>query len=111
MKKILLVFVMGCLLSVGVCAQDAKQVTEPVNQTIEKTPLHQLYLPKQAIKVGVVRYKDGEVLDGELSPDGMRLILKNYSRKGTVEVTLLFKDGTEETIQRTSCVIDMLPDL
>ena len=66
---------------------------------------------KQAIKVGVVRYKDGEVLDGELSPDGMRLILKNYSRKGSVEVTLLFKDGTEETIQRTSCVIDMLPDL
>ncbi len=111
MKKILLVFVMGCLLSVGVCAQDAKQGTEPIKQTIEKTPLHQLYLPKQAIKVGVVRYKDGEVLDGELSPDGMRLILKNYSRKGSVEVTLLFKDGTEETIQRTSCVIDMLPDL
>lgn len=114
MKKILLAFIMGCLLSVGVWAQDAKQGTigtEPVNQTIEKTPLHQLYLPKQAIKVGVVRYKDGEVLDGELSPDGMRLILKNYSRKGSVEVTLLFKDGTEETIQRTSCVIDMLPDL
>lgn len=116
MKTIFRIFIFSCLLATNALAQDVKQgsadgATLVPNQQVLKPVLHQLYLPKEAIKVGVIRYKDGEVLDGELSPDGLRLILKNYTRKGSVEVTLLFKDGTEETIQRTSCVIDMVPVL
>lgn len=116
MKNIFCMFIFSCLLATNALAQDVKQgsadgAMPAVNGQVLKPILHQLYLPKQAIKVGVIRYKDGEVLDGELSPDGLRLMLKNYTRKGTVEVTLLFKDGTEETIQRTSCVIDMVPTL
>jgi hypothetical protein len=58
-----------------------------------------------------LRHRDGEVLDGELSPDGLRIIIKNYTRRNGVEVEVLFKDGTEEKISRSPCVIDEVPAL
>lgn len=86
-------------------APPAVQPADPSNGGI----MHQLYLPQQVIKLGIVRYKDGEVLDGELSPDGMRVLIKNYNRRATVELSALFKDGTDQTITRSPCVIDTIP--
>ena len=86
-------------------------IVTPPTETIEPARLHQLYLPKPAIKIGVLRHRDGEVLDGELTPDGLRIIIKNYTRRNGVEVEVLFKDGTEEKISRSPCVIDEVPAL
>lgn len=80
-------------------------------QNTQNTPLHQLHLPKPAIKIGLLHHRDGEVLDGQLSPDGLRIIIKNYTQRKPVEVEILFKDGTQEKISRSPCLIDEIPAL
>lgn len=111
-KIILTILLTSILYTQQITAQNTPTNTQQTPTNTQQTPtLHQLHLPKPAIKIGVLHHRDGEVLDGELSPDGLTIIIKNYIRRNAVEVEVLFKDGTQEKISRSPCLIDEMPAL
>ena len=108
-------------------AQDAPQIEQ--KQTIEVIPsakdldrdsdlmgikYHQIYLEKPAKSIKNVRYKESEntdELDGELSEDGLKILLLNYTRRGRVLIDITYKDGTTEEMSKGSCFIDPVPPM
>lgn len=112
MKKIFYALLyLGCyqaISSITLMAQDAPTPANPTEQ--EATPLpenKQLYLEKPAQSIKSVKYKEtGEPLKGELSKDGKRVFIRNYTHRARIAVELRYADGTEETIERSPCFID-----
>jgi hypothetical protein len=75
---------------------------------------HQIYLEKPAESIKNVRYKESEStdeLDGELSEDGLKILLLNYTRRGRVLIDITYKDGTTEEMSKGSCFIDPVPPM
>ncbi len=75
---------------------------------------HQIYLEKPAESIKNVRYKESETtdeLDGELSEDGLKILLLNYTRRGRVLIDITYKDGTTEEMSKGSCFIDPVPPM
>jgi len=72
----------------------------------------QLYLDQPAKEIKLLQYdKDKEAIEGELSQDGTKIILKSYYKKGRVLVDILYKDGTQKTFSVGSCFIDPIFEL
>ena len=75
---------------------------------------HQIYLEKPAESIKNVRYKEEETtdeIDGELSEDGLKILLLNYTRRGRVLIDITYKDGTTEELSKGSCFIDPVPPM
>ncbi len=73
---------------------------------IEDGDLHQIYLEEPAESLDYIRYQDGPKLDGELSPDGKRVIIHNHRQKRRVELKVNYKDGSSKEMLKSSCKID-----
>lgn len=73
-------------------------------------PTHQIYLLQPARSLQQLQYIKGDAIDGELTPDGMRILLKNYNEKEGVAVKLIYENGeSSEAIHYSPCVIDPIP--
>ncbi len=106
-------FLLGSLPEVYAQQPDttAPAVVPPtIAEPAESPPMpenRQLYLDKPAQSVKSIKYKEtGELLNGELSKDGKRVFIRNYTHRARVAIELRYSDGTEETIERSPCFID-----
>lgn len=81
----------------------------PVVEPAEDTEFHQIYLDKKAKSVKCIQYKEGQNLEGKISPDGKRVLIKGYTRRGRIQVDLEYEDGSEESIEKSPCFIDPVP--
>lgn len=105
-----------CVSTITLTAQDQPtieptQIPIPTPSPTDETPppdgLHQIYLDKPVESIEFIRYKkEGDALDGELSKDRKKIYIKNYKRRGRIELQIHYPDGTQETIERSPCFID-----
>ena len=105
MKKILTVLAIFALLMLQntVYAQSNKMTDEEIQEFKQ----HQLYLDKPAIEIEDIHYeKDDTPIKGELSEDGAKVIMDDYNKRGRVNFTVRYADGTTEEISRSPCYID-----
>lgn len=106
----LIAWFIGLLITSSMVLVAQNNQTTPPAQQEEATPApenKQLYLEKVAHTIKSVKYKEsGEPLKGELSKDGMRVFIRNYTHRARVVVELGYADGTEESIERSPCFID-----
>ncbi|MGB1204327.1 MAG: hypothetical protein ACPG5B_01705 [Chitinophagales bacterium] len=127
MKKSILLLGLSLGIFQVTYAQDAPKIEN--KQTIDIVPnvinserdadllgieYHQIYLEKPAESIKNVRYKESEgvdELDGELSEDGLKILLLNYTKRGRVLVDIVYKDGTTEEMSKGSCFIDPVPPM
>ncbi len=104
MVKKLLFFV--CLLCFTSALQAQYLHEEP------QVDFHQIYLDEPAHSLDQIIYeKEERPADGQLSPDGMRVLIKNYKEKTRIKVNVTYKSGRQEEFSRSSCFIDPVPPL
>lgn len=107
MKKYILISLCLLCLSTHLWAQPATTPDPAATPEPILPENRQLYLDKPAQSIKSVKYKEtGEPLKGELSKDGKRVFIHNYTRRARVAVEVRYLDGTEETIERSPCFID-----
>ncbi len=76
------------------------------------TQLFQMHLKKPAAEIKLLQYDNSkETIEGEISDDGMAVVLKNYYKKGRVFVEILYRDGTTNAFSVGSCFIDPIFEL
>ncbi len=77
------------------------------DEEIQQIKQHQIYLEKPAISIEKIQYEKEETpIKGNLSGDGMRIIMDTYTKKGRVKAMVHYADGTSEEISVSSCFID-----
>lgn len=81
----------------------------PVVEPAEDTEFHQIYLDKKAKSVKCIQYKDGQPLQGKVSGDGKRVLIKGYKHKGRIQIDLEYDDGSQDSIEKSPCFIDPVP--
>lgn len=125
MLKRLLFMLAAVLVSVATFAQN--DVPMPATGELQKAPtpadvipkpksnitdLHQIYLDKAVEKINNIKYKeDGVPIEGYIHGDGTTIILKDYTKRGSILVDVQYKDGTSEEIRKSPCVIDHVAPL
>ena len=127
MKQFILLLGLSLGMASSIYAQDAPILEQ--KQTIDVVPkvtdlerdsdllgiqYHQIYLEKPAESIKNIRYKEDETtdeLDGELSEDGLKILLLNYTRRGRILIDITYKDGTTEEMSKGSCFIDPVPPM
>ncbi|HMS50995.1 MAG: hypothetical protein IPI59_07730 [Sphingobacteriales bacterium] len=83
-----------------------KQVAPAHNPTNFPDLEYQIYLDSPALKIDSLRYaKDQTPILGKLSPDGKRIIMRNY-QGGRVNVYVFFENGRHQSLTKSQCVID-----
>jgi antitoxin component YwqK of YwqJK toxin-antitoxin module len=105
MKKLLILLICTIFVSLSTYGQSSKEVIPKVVED-KQIEFHQLYLDRPAESIEHIQYTDGKLLEGELTSDGMRVIIKNYTKKGRVEVDVKYRDGSSDKISKSSCYID-----
>ncbi len=73
---------------------------------------YQIYLDEPAESLDKIIYeKEEEPAEGELSPDGLRILIKDYKERTRVKVNITYKSGRSEEFSKSSCFIDPVPPL
>lgn len=71
-----------------------------------KVDEHVIFLHKQVESIEKIEYRnDNEELKGKMGNDEESVILENYKGRKGVKVTVINKDGTRETIERSPCTV------
>lgn len=111
MKHIFLTLLLLTGLALTTVAQTQQTPKQP-SEIDSGFDLHQIYLDQPVKSIEKIEYdQDGTPIEGEISPDGKRIILKNYTHKGRIYVSLTYQDGTTDEFKRSSCVIDPVAPL
>lgn len=84
------------------------QNLKPVEQSPDpKFEFHQFYLEEPAIKIIDIKYdKDCTPVNGKLSEDGKRVIVKDYTEHSRIYFKYLKADGSVQEITKSPCFID-----
>ncbi len=70
---------------------------------------YQFHFDKPVRSIEGLQYeKTGEPIKGNLSPDGIRVVMDNYHKGSRIKAKVTYEDGTTEDITRSPCVIDPL---
>lgn len=101
-------FILICTAFLLIASNELVAQTEKLgDEEISQIKQHQMYLEKPAISIEYIEYeKDQQRIKGELSGDGMRIIMDGYTKKGRVKAIVNYADGTTDEFIRSSCYID-----
>ncbi len=84
----------------------------PKDHDLKGIEYHQIYLDQPVKSLDNVEYKDGSGnLNGKISKDGKRVLIKNYEKRGQVKFNVTYKDGTKGEFFKSSCFIDPVAPL
>jgi len=99
----MLLVICFCLLS-----QNSQAQTERHNDTeISEINQYQFYLEKPAVGLELLEYaKEATPIKGNVTGDGMKVIMDGYVKKGRVRAIVIYADGTTEEVFKSSCFID-----
>lgn len=98
---------MTALYSSSTC--HAQQTSKKTSQKTDKH--HVIYLEKPASCIDKLRYKDGAKIDGKLTKDGMRVLIKNYDELRDVHFLVNYTDGEIEEAYTGYCYISTIDPL
>ena len=77
------------------------------DEDIREIKQHQFYLDKPGVSIELLEYdKDKQPIRGEITGDGMRVIMNDYVKRGRIRAVIVFEDGTQEEVFKSSCFID-----
>jgi hypothetical protein len=87
----------------------AQQGEPPADPFLDKdgNTWHQLFLDFKADEILELNYLNStEPVEGELSPDGLSILIKNYPGDQAVKAILKLPDGASKEVSKGKCFID-----
>ena len=68
---------------------------------------YQIYLKQPAVQIKeILNEKTCEPINGTLSDNKKSVIMKNYQKGARIYLKVIYQDGSEEEIIKSSCFID-----
>ena len=68
---------------------------------------YQIYLKQPATQIKeILNEKTCQPINGTLSDNKKAIIMKNYEKGSRIYIKVIYQDGTEEEIIKSSCFID-----
>jgi hypothetical protein len=96
----------GCILFITGLVRAQQPGTGDLFHDAQGNTYHQVFFDFPIKELLEMSYTDGVPVDGELSPDGYSLIIKNYPGNKSVRVRFLNETGQQESITKSRCFID-----
>jgi hypothetical protein len=90
----------------SVFAQQGNQQEDPFHDKDGNT-WHQLFLDFKAEEILELNYLNStQPVEGELAPDGLSILIKNYPGDQAVKAVLKLPDGESKEVSKGKCFID-----